>query len=230
MKRVSYVLICMLVSISFTFSSSSSWKCAFCRADTDEKVVALTFDDGPHPKYTSEILDLLNEYGIKATFFVIGQNVNECPELILREANEGHEIENHTYSHSYISKIAKVDIRSEIEKCEDAVCEITGNKTRFIRPPGGLYKEPFVELADDMSYGIVLWSVDTKDWASPSVDSIVNCVLSNVKAGDIILMHDYVSARSSTVDALRRIVPRLLAEGYKFVTVSELYEYQKTGE
>ena len=195
-----------------------------CRVETEDKSVALTFDDGPHCKYTEEILDILREYGVKATFFIIGSNAENYPSLVQREIGEGHEVESHTYDHKYLKCLDYKDTLSEIEKNEEVINSIAGTEFRLIRPPGGLYGDTLKKLARERGYRIVLWSVDTEDWRRPAADHIVKYTLSAVKSGDIILMHDFVSGRSSTPEALRTIIPSLLSEGYRFVTVSELID------
>ena len=189
-----------------------------CRVSTTDKVIALTFDDGPHPKYTEQILDVLDEYGVKATFFVIGENVRNYPGIVEEETARGHEVESHTFSHRYANSYGYGEAVKELSSNEDAL----GVKTSFVRPPGGIVSSSFKRAAGDMSYRIVLWSVDTLDWKCPGADHIVNTVLNNAKSGDIILMHDYVCGHSSTVEALKRVIPSLIERGYTFVTIKEL--------
>ena len=189
-----------------------------CRVKTEDKVVALTFDDGPHPKYTEQILDVLDEYGVKATFFVIGKNAEAYPDIVKEETARGHEVESHTFSHRYANSYGYGEAVKELSSNEDAL----GKKPLFVRPPGGIVSASFKRAANDMSYKIVLWSVDTLDWKCPGADYVVNTVLNNTDNGDIILMHDFVGGRSSTVEALKRVIPALIDRGYSFVTVKEL--------
>lgn len=194
---------------------------------TDEKVVALTFDDGPHPNYTAEILDLLKQYEAQATFFVVGNKAKQLPELVYREFMEGHEIANHTFSHPYLRK--KTNMKKEIYDAEIVIDSITGRKCALFRPPGGMYNQQLVNLVNQEGYKMVLWSwhLDTRDWDTPGVQSIVNRVLKNIKSGNIVLFHDYVEGRTQTIDALKIILPELKSRGYRFVTVSDLLSYQK---
>ena len=188
----------------------------------NKKTVALTFDDGPHPQYTQEILDILGEYGVHATFFVIGENAERHPELVEAEEAAGHEIGNHTYSHRDLCKLTDEEIRSEIDGAERILYEDQEIRTRLLRPPGGNVGPGVCRIAAERDYTVVCWSVDTRDWAHTPTDKIVQNVLSSVKEGDIILFHDYVVGDSPTPAALRLIIPKLLDEGYRFVTVSEL--------
>ena len=184
--------------------------------------IALTFDDGPDKRNTDEILDILNEYGIKATFFVIGKNCEENPEIIKRIASEGHEIGNHTYSHPRLCKISLSKLKKEIMKTEKIVYDITGVKTCLFRPPEGVYSNTIAEACEALGYRAILWSVDTTDWRSPKADRIAQVVLDNTSSGVIILCHDYIAGKSNTPAALRIFIPQLIQQGYIFVTVSEL--------
>lgn len=192
--------------------------------NTAEKRIALTFDDGPHKKYTEEILDILDEYSIKATFFVVGVCAEKYPDIVAREIASGHEIGNHTYSHAHLRNIKPSDLTGEIEKAEQLILSSVNYKTTLFRPPEGVCNDTVRAVAKNMNYSLVLWSIDTRDWVPASRDDIVNAVIGNVDGGEIILMHDYVVGKSNTPDALRILIPKLLEEGYTFVTVSELLQ------
>nr|WP_235941544.1 polysaccharide deacetylase family protein [Paenibacillus puerhi] len=198
---------------------------------SEEKVIALTFDDGPDETDTPAILDLLKQYDAKATFFVIGKRVEQFPELVKREMREGHEIANHTYSHMYFTKkISESKIEEQLSKAEHAIADVTGQKTKLFRPPGGYYSERVVRAAKKAGYLVVMWSwhQDTEDWNTPGVNKIVKKVLDHAHNGDIVLFHDHVEGRTQTVEALKQILPELQARGYRFVTVSELLTYRKS--
>ncbi|MCZ8515569.1 polysaccharide deacetylase family protein [Paenibacillus filicis] len=195
---------------------------------TEEKVIALTFDDGPDPEDTPQILDLLRQYGAKATFFAVGNKVERFPDLLRREVAEGHEIANHTYSHKYFGKkVSSEQIRSEIQRAEKVIYAASGRTCHLFRPPGGFYNERLVQTVTDDGYTVVLWSwhQDTQDWNTPGVRRIVNKVVKNARNGDIVLFHDYVEGKSQTVEALKEILPELKKRGFQFVTVSELLAY-----
>lgn len=185
------------------------------------KRIALTFDDGPHPEYTPLILDILEEYGVKATFFVIGENADRYPDLVRREADEGHEIGNHTYTHPITSSPSEKEIIEEVGRTEETILRITGSRPKLFRPPGGCVFDGIGTKMKRMGYTTVLWSVDTVDWKRPGTDKIVSEVLGNTKSGSIILCHDFV-VNSQTPTALAQWLPKMLGEGYEFVTVSEL--------
>ena len=159
---------------------------------------------------------------MKATFFVVGENAGWFPEIVKDEYSRGHEIANHSYDHSDMKKMNVAEIKRQIEAAEKTVYENIEYRTKYIRPPGGVIGTNLLKAAADEDYKIICWSVDTRDWAHTPVDKIVENVMTNVEEGDIILFHDYISGDSPTPAALKIIIPKLLEEGYNFVTVSEL--------
>ena len=181
-----------------------------------EKVVALTFDDGPSRLYTNELLDGLKERGVRATFFLVGENIEGNEEIVKRMYDEGHLIGNHTYSHVKLVGMSDDAIISEISRTNEAISRITGEEVTFIRPPYGIIDE---RVLWDVSLTPILWSYDTNDWCSQNADCIVKNVVKNVKSGDIIIMHDVYK---TSVSAALRIVDELQAMGYVFVTADEL--------
>ncbi len=191
---------------------------------SEEKRVALTFDDGPHPRYTAEILDILTEYGVSATFFVVGVNAETYPELLLRASREGHEIGNHTYNHYHVSKLSAAAFEKDLLRCSDAVKRIIGKEPRLFRPPEGACSEISKSFCEKNGYPIIMWSVDTRDWAHTPIAEICENVRKNTKDGSIILMHDFIGKNSPTPKALRKIIPMLQESGFEFVTVSQLLE------
>ncbi len=188
------------------------------------KYLALTFDDGPHATQTAQILAVLQKYGVKATFFPIGENVRAHPELVKTASLQGHEIGNHTYSHCKVSALSEEELQGEILRTEFLLQDLCGVTPTVFRPPGGDITGEAVELVNSLGYRYVLWSwrVDTRDWASVSVESVVNTVLKGVEDGSVILFHDYVAGKSPTAEALEILIPKLKARGYQFVTVSDL--------
>ncbi|WP_189655138.1 polysaccharide deacetylase family protein [Bacillus sp. HNG] len=190
---------------------------------TNEKMVAITFDDGPNPVYTPEILDVLSKHKAKATFFVVGKHANNYPEIIRREVLEGHEIANHTFNHLNIIRDSQ-KLENEIIQTSDALKEITGFSPTLFRPVGGSYNDVIINTAAENGYHVVLWSwhQDTKDWKNPGVNTITKRVISGIKPGNIILFHDSGGNRTQTIRALDRILTKLEKEGYEFVTVSEM--------
>lgn len=198
------------------------------KVNTDEMLIALTFDDGPHPVYTPQILDILKEYNIRATFFVVGENVDENPEIIRREIEEGHEVGTHTYTHPLdCESLGPEKLSEELKKTETALFNAAQIKPALFRPPCGNCGDVVASVSGKFGYKIVLWSVDTRDWTHPASGKIVQSVLKSVSPGAVILCHDYVTPKSNTPQALRTIIPELISKGYKFVTVSELANAEK---
>lgn len=197
--------------------------------NTDEKVIALTFDDGPDEVFTPQILDILKKYNVKATFFVIGQKVQYNKNIVKREFNEGHEIGNHTFTHINVSKNGFNKIQKEIIDTQSIIKSVTGVYPKIFRPPYRAISKDMCEVIKQNDMNIVLWSyVDARDWSSPGASSIVRSIEDGIQNGCIVLLHDYNRIRtpkSQTVEALEIMIPDLLQKGYKFVTVSELIEH-----
>ncbi|NTZ20217.1 chitooligosaccharide deacetylase [Paenibacillus sp. JMULE4] len=192
--------------------------------ETDQKLIALTFDDGPNPVYTPQILDLLNQYGAKGTFFVIGKRVQMYPAIAIREVNEGHEIANHTFDHHYLKNFPPERLIEEIRQTQEVIFDITEQMPHVFRPPGGFYNDALLQSVKKDQLTVVMWSwyQDTQDWKKPGVDKIVRQVLDNAHNGDIVLFHDLQGDCTQTVEALKQILPELTRRGYQFVTVSDL--------
>ena len=225
MKRtVGILTLCFLLAIysCHVMAAPPQKGSVYCRNTSHVKQIALSFDDGPHPRYTKEILSILKEYGISATFFVIGINAELYPETLKMVADAGCEIGNHTYSHDRLANRSEEQIRQEIEKCQRVVQELVGIRPVLFRPPQGATSESVKVVSRKMDYDIILWSIDTRDWEHTPKEQIVETVRSQVKGGDIILMHDYVSGSNATCESLRILIPELLSKGYEFVTVSQL--------
>lgn len=180
------------------------------------KKIALTFDDGPHPYYTQQLLKGLKERNVKATFFITGQNVEAYPEIVKEIYAEGHLIGNHTYSHIQLTSKNEESFKQEIVRTNEAIKEVTGQDTIYVRPPYGSWNKEFEK---ELNMFPVLWTVDPLDWCSSDASRIVRSVCSKAKENDIILMHDQYK---TTVTAALKIVDELTQKGYEFVTVDEL--------
>lgn len=188
----------------------------------DTKKIAITFDDGPHKEYTPKILDILKKHDVRGTFFIIGTNADQYPEIVKRTVSEGHEIGSHTYYHRHISAMDENELKEDLEKNEQSLLALTGEKPTLFRPPEGVCNDKVKNTAKEMGYSIIMWTVDTSDWQGIDSARIVGTVKKKVNPGAIILFHDYVSGRSGTPEALEKLIPFLKSEGYTFVTVSEL--------
>lgn len=183
---------------------------------TEKKRIALTFDDGPHPIYTPQMLELLKEEQVPATFFLLGENVELYGDVVKKIAKEGHLIGNHTYHHVQVTSLSLEEACKEIQETSDLIEELTGTGTEYVRPPFGTWNE---ELEERLNMIPVMWSIDTKDWTTQNVDWIVRETVKHAEDHDIILMHD---SYQSTVDAVKRVIEQLEAEGFEFVTVDEI--------
>ena len=189
---------------------------------SEEKVIALTFDDGPWPTTTEEILDILRENNIKATFFWVGRALYNFKEIGQKVAADGHVIANHTWNHLYHYH-NRAAAAKEIEDTAKLIEEVVGIKTTIFRPPGGVQDNGLVDYAFSEDYVNIMWSSDSRDWRS-SASSIKNNVIGSAKSGHIILLHDGGGDRSQTVKALPEIIAELKKQGYRFVTIPELLE------
>lgn len=189
---------------------------------TTHRTVALTFDDGPSKK-TPEILAVLKAKNVRATFFVVGEMVEYFPQFLRDEVADGHEIGNHTFTHVNLHRVSREKMTSEIDRTDKLLTSTIGIKCELFRPPGGVYDHAILEAASRHHYTVVLWSVDSHDWAS-SGDRIIRTTLANTKPGSIILFHDGLEP-IPTSKVISVIIDRLKEEGYEFVTVSELLRY-----
>lgn len=182
----------------------------------EQKVVALTFDDGPHAIYTKALLDGLKERGVKVTFFLMGQSIEGNEELVDRMKAEGHLIGNHSYRHIPLTKAGEEAVCNAVEETELLIEEITGARPQYLRPPYGDWNE---NLERRLDLTTVFWSVDSLDWKLQDAGKIVENVEKRIKSGDIVLMHDIFP---TSVEAALELVDHLSMQGYEFVTVEEL--------
>lgn len=186
------------------------------RSEESTKYVALTFDDGPSGRYTDRLLDGLKERDAKATFLLCGYRIEQYPQEAKRIAEEGHEIGNHGFSHRNMQQLSRREIAQELM---DTQALLEGVNIRFFRPPGGCCSDSVRQVAEARGLAILNWSVDPRDWASQDADAIQREVVRNVADGDVILLHDM---SDSSVTAALNIIDQLSAQGYRFVTVSQL--------
>lgn len=191
--------------------------------DPDGKYVALTFDDGPHKTNTERVLNSLKEFDVKATFFMLGNQVDYYPSLVQRVAEEGHEIGNHSNTHPDLSKVDANRVQKEFETTNQRIYDVIGRYPTVFRPPYGSYNNNIITQATNLNLPIIMWSVDSLDWKTKNATSINHEILSTTTNGSIILMHDIHDA---TADALPSVLKNLKEQGYSFVTVSQLLEWR----
>ena len=188
-----------------------------------EKVIALTFDDGPWPHTTEQVLDILKQYDIKATFFWIGKNVKNFPEIAKLVVDAGHVVGNHTWHHWY-RHMNPIAAAQEVDSTAEIIYQTTGVRTSLFRPPGGILNNGPAAYAKKEKYAVMMWSADSIDYRHISASRLINNVLKQAKSGGIVLMHDGGGNRSQTVKALPKIIDGLTKRGYKFVSVPELLD------
>src|SRR5947199_4846144 len=192
----------------------------FNSVHVDGPYIAMTFDDGPSATLTPKLLDILAAHHIKVTFFVLGENVTEHPEIVARAAREGHEIASHSWSHPNFAKMSLESVRSQLQRTDDAIKSAIGKSPTLLRPPYGSITEREKRwIHDEFGYDIILWDVDPLDWKRPGPAVVRNRILKETRPGSIVLSHDI---HPGTVEAMPSTFDELEAKGFKFVTVSEL--------
>jgi peptidoglycan/xylan/chitin deacetylase (PgdA/CDA1 family) len=197
----------------------------YAQVRVDQPYIAMTFDDGPSAENTPRLLEMLKQRNIKATFFLIGQNVAANPDLVRRILADGHEIGNHSWTHPQLSKLSDDRVTMEITKTQDAIKDASGFTPSLLRPPYGAITPRQREWVEDrFGLNVILWSVDPFDWKRPGASVITQRILSQVRPGAIILSHDI---HKQTVDAMPATLDGLIAKGYKFATVSQLIAMNK---
>lgn len=197
----------------------------YSQAHVDQPYVAMTFDDGPSAANTPRLLDMLKQRNIKATFFLIGQNVAANPDIVRRILAEGHEIGNHTWTHPQLSKLGDDRVTTEITKTQEAIKEASGFTPTLLRPPYGAITPRQREwIENQFGLSVILWSVDPLDWKRPGPSVVTQRILSQARPGAIILSHDI---HKQTIDAMPATLDGLIAKGYKFATVSQLIAMNK---
>jgi peptidoglycan/xylan/chitin deacetylase (PgdA/CDA1 family) len=201
------------------------------RVETNQKVVALTFDDGPDPKYTPAVLRLAREKKLRLTFFLVGREIEYHPDLARQEVAEGHAIGNHTWDHPVLMFDTEPQDISEIERCEGEIEKVCGERTYMFRPPKGMWNGDTFLAADRLGYRIILWSVALEHHDAKTPQAMARRVIQKIRPGMIILAHDGEARvpidRSKTIKALPILVDGLRKEGYQFVTVPELLKRGK---
>ncbi|REK69101.1 polysaccharide deacetylase family protein [Paenibacillus paeoniae] len=193
-------------------------------SNTEDKYICLTYDDGPHPEYTPQILDTLKENEAQATFFLFGKFAEQYPSIVQRILSENHEIGNHTYSHPTLTTLDLTEIEQEILAGEEAIRKSVNYRCNLFRPPYGIFANEIVEKVMAINYKFVLWSreMQVDDWKLPGSEKMVEEILNKAKSGSIVLMHDAGGNRDQTVEATRKVIPLLKGMGYKLITISDL--------
>ena len=199
----------------------------FNSVHVDQPYIAMTFDDGPHATLTPKLLDMLAARRLKATFFIIGKNAAEYPEIMKRIVREGHELANHSWSHPNLAKMSDEAVRAQMQKTDDAIEAAAGKRTALMRPPyGSITPRQKQWIHDEFGYKTIIWDVDPFDWRRPGAGVIRDRIVTQTQPGSIILAHDI---HPGTIEAMPATFDQLTAKGFKFATVSELLAMAKPG-
>lgn len=198
---------------------------SYSSVKTSQKVLAMTFDDGPHPSLTPKLLDILKERNIKCTFFLIGKLAKTYPAIVQRIVAEGHELGNHTWTHCSLTSRSDEQIRKELQQSADAIKEVAGVVPHLIRPPYGAINQRIKDMMfTEFGYSTIMWSVDPQDWRRPGVAAVTSRLVNGAHPGAIMLSHDI---HPPTITAMPPMFDQLIAQGYQFVTVSQLLNLEK---
>ena len=217
-----------LAATSSTPNPPSTEKITYTEVNVDGPYIAMTFDDGPHATNTPKLLEMAAERHIKLTFFVLGECVEQNPDVLRQEVAAGHEIGNHSWSHPNLAKLSDADVRSQLQRTEDIIEKTAGIKAKLMRPPyGELTKRQRILVNHQFGYKVILWDVDPLDWKRPGSNVVAQRIIAGARPGSIILSHDI---HPPTIAAMPQVFDTLLAKGFKFVTVSELIAMDKGGE
>ncbi|MDO4265995.1 MAG: polysaccharide deacetylase family protein [Eubacteriales bacterium] len=188
--------------------------------DLTKPMIALTYDDGPYAPVGNRIMAAAEQHNGRVTFFMVGSRVRSYTTEVKRMVSGGHEVANHTYDHKYLNKLDAASIRSQVVKCNDVIEEVSGVRPTLMRLPGGNKNKT---VLSNVNMPIILWNIDTRDWATKNTQSTINAVLGKIKDGDIVLMHELYSSTAAATEAL---IPALAKQGFQFVTVSELAKFK----
>lgn len=234
-KWLQLVFMILAASIVFTPYSKAAYQyplqakypnVILYKANTDKKIIALTFDDGPDDKFTPQILDVLKKHNVKATFFLLGTRVHKYPNIAKQILRDGHTIGNHTYWHPELTKTNIQNMVWEIEQNEKELQNVLKIKTNLFRAPYGALTERHVQKLSELGYRVIGWSIDTEDWRNLPASEIKQKIINQLHPGAIVLMHSaghWTQDLSGTVEALDEIIPLLKKKGYMFVTIPEMF-------
>lgn len=208
--------VCLAAAAALAIGGYGTAEPAAAIVNENGPMIALTFDDGPYPKVTGHILDVLEKNGVCATFFVLGSRIEGREDVLTRMEELGCEIGNHSFSHADLTRLSKADCQRELSDTDAEIRRVTGHEASVVRPPYGYYNKTVMSAA---GRPLILWTVDTNDWRGKAPGEIADYVIQQAKEGSVILMHDQ---QTQTADAMEMIIPTLIEEGFRFVTVSEL--------
>ncbi|EKD06966.1 MULTISPECIES: polysaccharide deacetylase family protein [Limnospira] len=195
-----------------------------------QRQIALTIDDGPHPQYTLELLQVLDYCQIKASFFWLGIFVEKYPKIAQEVHRRGHWIGIHGYQHKSFTRLNKRELKLSLDRTQSAICQICGlpeNQVIYVRPPNGLFTGKTLQLLNNWNYRTVMWSVVPEDWVEPGVEVVSDRILRQTKNGSIIVLHDGYFGGCHVAETSAKVIPKLLKQGYEFVTIDQLWMGRK---
>lgn len=230
MKKFSLLLILSLLTSCKSIDVNSAVSAnVYYHYKTIKPYICLTFDDGPNKVQTIKVLDKLKKYNVKATFFMIGENIEYQKDIVKKVYDAGHEIGNHFYAHENINKLSKDEIKESIVKTNDLIYSITGVTPSLLRPPYGFVNDDLKSICGELNMSIILWTADkdSRDWELVDANEIINNVTKKVSNGDIFLFHDGSKKFTNTIEAIDSVIPMLEDKGFKWVTISSLIEKKK---
>jgi len=219
------------VAATAAYQAMAPWAQGFGRTLVSgvrgSKQIALTYDDGPNDPYTLRLMDVLARHDVRATFFLIGRHVQQRPDMVRDLMKAGHVVGNHTFTHPHLVVSSAIETRTQLEECQRAVQEVTGESPRLFRPPFGGRRPATLRIVRSLGMEPVMWNVTSWDWKTPGAEKIVRTCMRQMRGGDVILMHDgshiaMGADRSQTVVATDRLIERYKQEGFEFVTVPEV--------
>jgi peptidoglycan-N-acetylglucosamine deacetylase len=229
MKWLKWLILLLLVfSTNVSYAHETAQPIFKVHLQSHQKIIALTFDDGPDPYNTPKLLDVLRKGSVKATFFVLGKRANKYPTLLKRIAREGHEIGNHGYSHRQFRKLTPRELSWEIRNTDHIIIKSVGKKPHSFRSPYGEVTSAIENVASQVGYNFIEWSIDPRDWEKgQTAQRIQRAVESHLHTGGIVLLHDGGGNRQETVKAVRALIRELKKKGYVFATITELTNMNK---
>lgn len=230
MKKIYLLLIAFLLGSCKTVEATSTNQAkVYYHYKTIKPNLCLTFDDGPNTSQTLKVLDILDKYKIKATFFMVGENIEYQKDVVKKLYNKGHEIGNHFYAHENINKISKEEMKESILKTNELIYGITGKNPTVLRPPYGFVNEDLKDICGELNMSIILWTADkdSRDWELTPASEMIENVTKKVTNGDIFLFHDGSKKFTNTLEAIDVIIPKLQDKGYRWVSVSSLINEKK---
>ncbi|HJV46142.1 MAG TPA: polysaccharide deacetylase family protein [Bacillota bacterium] len=227
MRKILFFLCSFILAFFPTQTQAAGKVTPVFHIDTHQKIIALTFDDGPHPIYTPLLLELLHKERVRATFFLLGNHAEKYPKITSWIYHAGHEIGNHSYSHREMKNLTRAEIYDEIKKTERIIHKIVGRRPDHFRSPYGEISPSILKATYESGYQLINWSIDPRDWDRHRTAEVMTGSIQNkIRPGDIVLFHDGGGNQKEMLEAVKNLIHTLKLNGYHFVTISELMELE----